>query len=258
MMLLFLFLSFFFLTFSFSYMVSLLFLEKNQIVSESLKVHLFSLIRLVSHPCCFISWKDWKEQFFLKRTQFMGVVYFFCWLHSFFVFQSFGWVYSLFFLFFEILLVNLMIIDAYLMIIPEQMTWGGILFVLLAVLCFPSLRLFWEGGEPYFIVEILFGAGLGFFLYSFLWALGYLLAGCGGLGGGDLKLFIFVGMLLGRQGVILSLMIGSLLSSFYIATMFLFNKRKRKVLPFAPGFCMGALGLIFYYSLYGEHLKILF
>ncbi|MCU9614017.1 prepilin peptidase [Caldibacillus lycopersici] len=135
-------------------------------------------------------------------------------------------------LFFVSLLVIITVSDLEYMIIPDKIL---IVFLLL----FIAIRIF-EPLNPWW--DSIVGAVLGF-------AILYLLAivSRGGMGGGDIKLFFVLGIILGTKAIIMTLFFASLLGSLVGIIQMLFHKWKKKTpIPFGPFISIGALLSYFY------------
>ena len=124
------------------------------------------------------------------------------------------------------------------MIIPDELSLGLVGLGLLT---------FWV--NPNFS-----GSILNKFFYSFLGVLTgfillWVLAEAGekifkkeAMGGGDLKLMMGIGALLGWQGVISTLMIGSLFGAVYGVSLIIIGKKRRdSTIPFGPFLSLGAI-----------------
>ena len=88
---------------------------------------------------------------------------------------------------------------------------------------------------------------IGFFSVSVVFLIIYYATGGRGIGGGDIKLMAAAGLLLGWQGSLLTLMIGSIAGSVIHLTLMKL-KNKDRVLAFGPYLSFGILVTI----LYGE------
>ncbi len=127
------------------------------------------------------------------------------------------------------LLLGILLTDAQQMIIPDELSLGGLgLGLGFAVL---------PGGiAP---LQALIGALLG---YGLLWVagtVGRLLAGREAMGGGDLKMMAMVGSFLGWRGVVLTVFLGSLVGSLVFLPALLRRERHREV-PFGVFLAIGA------------------
>src|SRR5690625_957626 len=69
----------------------------------------------------------------------------------------------------------------------------------------------------------------------------------GGMGGGDMKLFGVIGIIIGWKGTLLTLFLASLLGLFVGGTMILFKKQaKKEPIPFGPYIIVAAIISYFY------------
>lgn len=119
------------------------------------------------------------------------------------------------------------------MTIPDKVVFTGVALALI-------LRLFVHP-LPYWNYAA--AAAVGF-------AILYLLAvvSRGGMGGGDIKLYLFIGLILGIQLTILSLFLASVLGMVYgVAAIFAGKQKTKKPIPFGPFIAAGAL-LAFLYG----------
>ncbi|HZG74711.1 MAG TPA: A24 family peptidase [Paenibacillus sp.] len=140
----------------------------------------------------------------------------------------------------------------------EWVAFVGLVFVLLTVsitdlramlipnaVVFPSvaaailIRLF---ANPLPFWHYAAGALIGFVLLYALSA-----ASRGGVGGGDVKLYLFVGLLCGLQATLLSLFVASLAATAFGLGARLVGRRRRTI-PFGPFIALGAIAAV----LYGE------
>lgn len=135
-----------------------------------------------------------------------------------------------------LLLISLLVIitvsDLAYMLIPDKIL---LFFLVLIVISrfFNPLNPWWDS---------LVGAALGFGIL-------YLLAivSKGGMGGGDIKLFFVIGIVLGTKATLMTLFLASLLGSvFGIAQMLLNKYKKRTPIPFGPFISIGAMIAYFY------------
>lgn len=86
---------------------------------------------------------------------------------------------------------------------------------------------------------------LGFFTVSGLFLLIYWITRGRGIGGGDIKLMAAAGLLLGWQGILLAMVIGSVTGSvIHMALMKI--KHKERVLAFGPYLSLGILAALLY------------
>lgn len=147
-----------------------------------------------------------------------------------------GWTPEFFVRFvFYALLIAVTFIDLDLKIIPDELSLGGcalfLMFALLGV-----------GLHQIDFMNALIAAAVG---AGFFWATAkvfYFLTQNEGLGGGDVKLMALVGAALGLEGILTTVLVGSVLG--VLAALFLmafFKHKKREPLPFGPFLALGAL-----------------
>ncbi|WP_199614604.1 prepilin peptidase [Paenibacillus alkalitolerans] len=136
-----------------------------------------------------------------------------------------------------LLLVSVLIVititDIKCMIIPDKVVFTGVAAAL-------AVRVFLH---PLPVWDYLAGAAIGF---TALYVLA--VVSRGGIGGGDIKLYLFIGLLLGIKLTILSLAAASILGTVYGVSIIIAGKHKRQPLPFGPFIAAGS----FFAFLYGE------
>lgn len=117
-------------------------------------------------------------------------------------------------------------------IIPNSITYSGIfLFLILRIFIHPLPV--WS----YFLGSII-GGGI-FLLLAIL--------SRGGMGGGDIKLFFLIGLVLGWQNTVLAIFLSSFVGTLIGGTLLLFGVVKRKqFVPFGPFIFIGTLITYFY------------
>lgn len=130
-----------------------------------------------------------------------------------------------------LLLVSVLVIithtDIKSMTIPDSVVFTGIAFALL-------LRAFYH---PLSFWNYVCAAAIGFSLLYLL-----AVASRGGMGGGDIKLYLFIGLMLGIKLTLLSLFLASVFGMVYgIAAIALNKQKKRKPIPFGPFIAAGSL-----------------
>lgn len=122
-------------------------------------------------------------------------------------------------------------------IIPDKISLPGIVLGLIAAL---------PGGVPAITdaaLGVLLGGGL---LLSVAWIYERS-TGREGMGGGDVKLLAMIGAFLGWQGVLLTLLLGSLLgSAIGIVLMTSRGEDRKLAIPFGPFLSLGALVTLFW------------
>ncbi len=129
--------------------------------------------------------------------------------------------------------------------IPNIITYPA--FVILLV-----LRLSLSQLDPWWFT--LLGAGVGFALLLLLGLLSYALLGQKGMGGGDIKLFTVVGVVIGPIPLLVTLVLASVLSLLYVGIDFAITKTLKRKLPFGPFIALAAFGSYLYLSGMWEHL----
>lgn len=136
-------------------------------------------------------------------------------------------------LLFITLLITVFITDIKYMLIPNRI----LLFFGATLL---PLRLFVSPLEPWW--SSLLGAGIGFLL---LYAIAFLSKG--GMGGGDVKLFFVLGIVLGWKGVLLTLFLASLFGTIVgVILMSLKRVKRRQAVPFGPYIVVAATVVYFF------------
>lgn len=135
-------------------------------------------------------------------------------------------------LFFAAILTAVTMTDLKYMLIPDKI-------VLFAVIVGLILRLFIH---PLPIWNHLIGMVVGGGVLYVIALLSLLLLRKEGMGGGDIKLFTFIGLMLGIQSTLLTLFVASLLGSIFgISSILLGRMNKDRPIPFGPFICLGAL-----------------
>jgi leader peptidase (prepilin peptidase)/N-methyltransferase len=137
-------------------------------------------------------------------------------------------------------LIAISFIDLEFRIIPDGLSLGGWAVALL-------VSVIGIQDYPVSFQSALLGSVVG---AGFLWAISrifYFITKEEGLGGGDIKLIGFIGAVLGLQGVITSILVGSILGSLvgFIFVMHIMKKSKRFPIPFGPFLALGALVNLF-------------
>jgi leader peptidase (prepilin peptidase)/N-methyltransferase len=134
------------------------------------------------------------------------------------------------------LLIVISFVDLDFKIIPDVLSVGGLVAGLLLAFA-----------RPYFsyltaIYGVLLGGGILFAIAFFY----QLLAKREGMGGGDIKLLAMIGAFCGMQGVIFSLMSGSLLGTLVgLPLMLIKGEDTKYAIPFGPFLSLGALIYVF-------------
>lgn len=118
------------------------------------------------------------------------------------------------------------------MILPDEITLGGLALALVGAALNPD-RAFWDG-----VLGMLFGGGI-LWLVAYIY---YIFTGREGLGGGDIKLLAWVGCLLGWRSIPFIILSSSIVGS--IAGLLLYKKDEsglKTMIPFGPFLAMGTL-----------------
>ena len=140
-------------------------------------------------------------------------------------------------------LIILSVIDIQLMIIPDRFSIGLIVFGLAVSWLNPNFN----GSAWHHFLQSLLGAGVGFFGTLAMALLGYVLFRKEAMGGGDVKLMGGIGALLGWEGVITTIVFGSIFGLIYSLYLMMFKgKHRGDAIPFGPFLSMGALINLFY------------
>jgi len=151
-----------------------------------------------------------------------------------------GWTFtSLLFCSFSAALLAITFIDLEFRIIPDSLSIGGWLIALaLAALSIP--------GYPIDFVSSVVGSLVGFGSFWLLGRLYYWLTYREGLGGGDVKLMGFIGAVIGIQGVVTTILVGSIAGTISAGVyMAFFKKTRHYPIPFGPYLAIGALIVVF-------------
>ncbi len=157
----------------------------------------------------------------------------------FFLFRKFGLSFDFFVnVFFVSILVAISFIDFDFQIIPDVLSIGGLIVGFFLAFFRKPLFLYQDS-----LYGILLGGGI-----LFVIAYGYqLLRKREGMGGGDIKLLGMIGAFCGIQGVIFSLMAGSLLGTAVgIPMMLIKGEDSKYAIPFGPFLSLGALIFLFF------------
>ncbi|MDR0291889.1 MAG: prepilin peptidase [Elusimicrobium sp.] len=141
-------------------------------------------------------------------------------------------------------LVILSVIDMKTMMIPDRFSIGLIVWGLLVCFVNPNFH----GTYRQIFLQSFLGGAVGFGGMLLIAVLGTLLFKKEAMGGGDIKLMGGVGALLGWQGVIMTLMIGSAAGLVYSVYLMINKKATRETaIPFGPFLSFGALVNLFYF-----------
>ncbi len=146
---------------------------------------------------------------------------------------------------FVCLLIIVIFVDLKHMIIPDEISIGGIIAGF--VMSFFSSNIRWEQS----LIGILIGGGI---LYAII-LIYYLFTKKEGMGGGDVKLLGMIGAFLGYKSIFFVIFSASLIGTV-IAVPFMIIKRKSKnfAIPFGPFLSIGAL----IYLYFGDEIIRLF
>ncbi len=146
---------------------------------------------------------------------------------------------------FVCLLIIVIFVDLKHMIIPDEISIGGIIAGF--VMSFFSSNIRWEQS----LIGILIGGGI---LYAII-LIYYLFTKKEGMGGGDVKLLGMIGAFLGYKSIFFVIFSASLIGTV-IAVPFMIIKRKSKnfAIPFGPFLSIGAL----IYLYFGDEIIKLF
>ena len=101
-----------------------------------------------------------------------------------------------------------------------------------AFILFLSLRLLVSQLNPWWFTFV--GAGIGFILLLLLGLLSYALLNQKGMGGGDIKLFTVIGVVIGPLPLLAVLVLSSVLSLIYVGIDYMITKKLKRKLPFGP------------------------
>ena len=154
---------------------------------------------------------------------------------------------AIFYSFIGLILVFVSLIDFQYKIIPDKIVYPGIMIALFFNL-FYSLFL----GSSFFSMQSRFslgllGAEIGFFFLAFL----YFLTKGKGMGFGDVKLAILMGLILGWPNILLGLFLGFLFGAIIGVGLIIFRRKKMKSeIPFGPFLTGGMLVAL----LWGEEI----
>ncbi|CAG7649649.1 Type 4 prepilin-like proteins leader peptide-processing enzyme [Paenibacillus solanacearum] len=125
------------------------------------------------------------------------------------------------------ILTAIVITDLKSMLIPDTIVLAGMIFAVI-------LRL-WTHPLPLWDYAIAFFAGSGL-----LWIIA--IASKGGMGGGDIKLFAFLGLVLGIKLTLLTLFVASLMGTLYGLVLFAMHRlQKKHTVPFGPFIATAAM-----------------
>ncbi|MCJ1979736.1 prepilin peptidase [Lactococcus carnosus] len=115
-----------------------------------------------------------------------------------------------------------------------------------AFILFLILRLTVSQLNPWWFALV--GAGIGFTILLLLGLLSFAMLKQKGMGGGDIKLFTVVGVVIGPFPVLVVLVSASVLSLLYVSVDFMITKKLKRKLPFGPFIALAALLVYIYIS----------
>lgn len=134
--------------------------------------------------------------------------------------------------FFSAILTTVTVTDLKYMLIPDKIIFFAVIVGLILRLFIHPLPL-WNH-----LLGMVIGGGT---LYCIAW-LSLVVLRKEGMGGGDIKLFLFIGLIMGWQLTLLALFAASLFGSLYGAVLLVLQRMdSNRILPFAPFICMGAM-----------------
>ncbi|MBI2095472.1 MAG: prepilin peptidase [Candidatus Omnitrophica bacterium] len=127
-------------------------------------------------------------------------------------------------------------------IIPDEITFPGILFGIVASAFFPVIHgeFFWARG----FAQALIGAALGAGLLIAVGTLAELVMKKEAMGGGDVKLLAMIGAVVGWQGVLWTVFVSSLVGTG--VGLYLRVKKGEAAIPFGPFLAIGAFLYLFF------------
>lgn len=157
------------------------------------------------------------------------------------VLTSLNLVNLVFWLFFASGLIVIFVYDLKRQIIPNEIIYT----ILVAGLVYVGVNTFLGGNLPYLFDHLLSGLFAGAFFYLIA-SLTLLLLKKEGMGGGDIKLVTFMGLILGWQNVLVSLYVAFILGAIVGSIGLLANKKKiGSKIPFGPFLVVGTfIGLL--------------
>lgn len=133
-------------------------------------------------------------------------------------------------------LITASFIDLDHMILPDEITLGGLVIGLIGAYLNPERQLFDA------LLGVLFGGGI-LWLVAYVY---YIFTGRDGLGGGDIKLLAWLGALLGWKAIPFIILSSSILGSIIGLALSRKSERGLKtVIPFGPFLAFGALLYLF-------------
>ena len=172
-----------------------------------------------------------------------ALVFGFSYLHWPLEFDTFGWISFIVWLAMVVLLMTLLIYDLWWLMLPNVLVYP---LIIAAIGIVVTEAVFFDGG-PEVVRDAVLGLGAvgGFFYGLFIVSKGRW------IGGGDVKLAMFIGILLGLGKGIVSLYVGFILAALVITPLLLFKKIGRKqAVPFGPFLILG----IFVAQIWGQDI----
>jgi len=165
------------------------------------------------------------------------------------VYSVFGMGLTAVFIFcFVCTLIAISFIDLDLRLIPDSLSIGGWVLALFLIGIQPEYFGIFHASGPLTemgwsaFMQACFCSILGYGLFWLMARAYYFLRKEEGLGGGDLKLMGLIGAVLGLQGLVTTILVGSLLGALLgLANMILRGQSKHSQIPFGPFLSMGAL-----------------
>jgi len=145
---------------------------------------------------------------------------------------------AIFYSFIALILVFISLLDFQYKIIPDKIVYPGIIIALLFNLFYSHFL-----GLSFFSIQSRFSLGLlggeiGFFFLGFL----YVLTKGKGMGFGDVKLGILMGLVLGWPNILLGLFLGFLFGAIIGIGLVIFHRKKmNSEIPFGPFLAGGTL-----------------
>ena len=134
------------------------------------------------------------------------------------------------------------VIDWRYKIIPDEITFPGIIFGVAASAFFPVIHgeFFWARG----FAQALIGASLGAGLLIAVGTLAEFVMKKEAMGGGDVKLLAMIGAVIGWQGVLWTIFVSSLVGT--AVGLYLRMKKGEEAIPFGPFLALGAFLYLFF------------
>ena len=115
-----------------------------------------------------------------------------------------------------------------------------------AFILFLILRLTVSQLNPWWFALV--GAGIGFTILLGLGLLSFAMLNQKGMGGGDIKLFTVIGVVIGPLPLLVVLVSASILSLLYVGVDFMITKKLKRKLPFGPFIALSSVLVYIYIS----------